>query len=59
MLCTFKILICARDKKSMQGEDFYVTFVPEPSVENVLRVAPYDVFSGIESSRSEPFGWGG
>ena len=40
---------CAREEKEHEGEDFYGTYVPALSVGNVLRVAPYDVFSGIDS----------
>ncbi len=33
--------------KEHEGEDFYVTFVPEPPVGNVLRVAPTMCFLGL------------
>jgi len=38
---------CAREEKEHEGEDFYVSFVPVPSVETVLRVAPTVAFFGM------------
>jgi len=41
---------CAREEKECEGVDFHGTYVPALSVGNVLRVAPYDMFSGNDSS---------
>jgi len=47
---------CAREEKECEGVDFYGTYVPALSVGNVLRVGPYDMFSGNDSSCAmQPF----
>ena len=47
-----KFILREREEKEREGEGFYRTYVPALSVGNVLRVAPYDMFSGNDSSCS-------
>jgi len=45
-----KFFLCGREKEH-EGEDLYVTFVPEPTVGNVLRVAPTTCFLRLTPAR--------